>query len=158
MLLQAGGGVYYASDPTALSSFTMVGGGVRSNNVPSDADTFGGEGLPPWPLQPAMHVKKHSRPLMLKAPGLMRPSVDHHGNCALSAGGVFIQTNNFSLEGIMFTNNGANLGGSLFVAANLTTRASLSHLMFANDDRAVRGEHMATNHAGNGLEAYPSCC
>ncbi len=39
----------------------------------------------------------------------------------------------------MFTGNSANLGGSLFVAANLTNSAHLSRLTFANDDNAVRG-------------------
>jgi hypothetical protein len=54
-------------------------------------------------------------------------------------GGVFIQRNNYSLDGVMFTGNAAGLGGSLFVAANLTSGASMRNLVFANDDRAIRG-------------------
>jgi hypothetical protein len=40
---QAGGGVYYAPDPTALASLTMLNGGVRSNSVPVGPETFGGK-------------------------------------------------------------------------------------------------------------------
>ena len=54
-------------------------------------------------------------------------------------GGMFIQRNNFSLDGVMFTENAAGLGGSLFVAANLSSGASMRNLVFANDDRAIRG-------------------
>jgi len=56
-----------------------------------------------------------------------------------AAGGVYIQQSNFTLQDLMFTGNSANLGGSLFVAANLTNSAHLSRLTFANDDNAVRG-------------------
>ena len=41
--LQAGGGVYFAPDATALASFTMVKGGIRGNSVPVGPETFGGE-------------------------------------------------------------------------------------------------------------------
>lgn len=40
----------------------------------------------------------------------------------------------------MFTGNSAALGGSLFVAANLTSAVRLARLTFANDDNAVRGD------------------
>lgn len=57
----------------------------------------------------------------------------------MPAGGVFIRRSNYSLDGVMFTANAAGLGGGLFVAANLTANASMRNLVFANDDRAIRG-------------------
>ena len=39
----------------------------------------------------------------------------------------------------MFTANAAGLGGGLFVAANQCANASMRNLVFANDDRAIRG-------------------
>jgi hypothetical protein len=58
---------------------------------------------------------------------------------SVPAGGIFIRRSNYSLDGVMFTANAAGLGGGLFVAANLSTNASMRNLVFANDDRAIRG-------------------
>lgn len=58
---------------------------------------------------------------------------------SVPAGGIFIRRSNYSLDGVMFTANAAGLGGGLFVAANLSSNVSMRNLVFANDDRAIRG-------------------
>lgn len=58
----------------------------------------------------------------------------------LWAGGLSLQRSNFSMDGVLFTNNSAYYGGSLFVGANLTSSIALRKLTFANDDTGIRGE------------------
>lgn len=67
--MQAGGGVYYASSGGAHASFTMLGGGIRSNSVAMDSNGFGGECLTDSPVPCATtacvlehEIAEHRRP------------------------------------------------------------------------------------------------
>ena len=59
-----------------------------------------------------------------------------------STGGLYLGTNNFDILGMALSNNSAFYGGSLYIAANLGSNATLSGLSFDALNIATRGDQI----------------